>query len=139
LKRPRIEKSDKTIDKEPSPEPASAVEEEEEVLSERISAVDETGPEPPVSAIEGEALTENPSSPTEATDTVDVDDNAPAAASSSKGEKGDGTFKENPYIYLPQDHPLLQACLYVADDYLAFVFTLLNRLNSTYTEPGDSK
>jgi hypothetical protein len=46
-------------------------------------------------------------------DTVDIDDSTPAAASSSKGEKGARTFKENPYIYLPQDLPLLQACLYV--------------------------
>jgi hypothetical protein len=112
-KRPRIEESDETIDEEPSPEPASAVE-EEETLSEPVSATEETGPEPPVSAIEEEAPEENPASPSEVMDTGDVDDSTPAAASSSKGEKGDGTFKENPYIYLPQDHPLLQACLYVA-------------------------
>ncbi|KAJ2912919.1 hypothetical protein MD484_g7500, partial [Candolleomyces efflorescens] len=108
-KRPRIEESDETIDEEPSPELASTAE-EDEAPSEPVSAIEEAGPEPPVSAIE-EALEENPGSPSEAMDTVDVEDSTPAAASSSKGEKGDGSFKENPYIYLPQDHPLLQACL----------------------------
>jgi hypothetical protein len=107
-KHPRIEESDETIDEEPP----SAVE-EEEASSEPVSAIEKTGPEPPVSAIEKEAPEENPGSPSEAMDMVDVDDSTPAAASSSKGEKGEGTFKENPYIYLPQDHPLLQACLYV--------------------------
>ncbi|RXW16069.1 hypothetical protein EST38_g9789 [Candolleomyces aberdarensis] len=109
-KRPRIEESDDTIDEEPSIEPASTVE-EEEVSSEPISAIDETGPEPPVSAIEEEAPEDDLGSPSEAMDTGDAEASAPAVASSSKGEKGDGTFKENPYIYLPQDHPLLQACL----------------------------
>ncbi|KAJ2926378.1 hypothetical protein H1R20_g10705, partial [Candolleomyces eurysporus] len=109
-KRPRIEESDDTIDEEPSIEPASTVE-EEEASSEPISAIDETGPEPPVSAIEEEAPEDDLGSPSESMDTGDAEASAPAVASSSKGVKGDGTFKENPYIYLPQDHPLLQACL----------------------------
>lgn len=109
-KRPRVEDAD-AIGDEPPTEVFSVA--QGGISSKSVSATDGSMPEFPASVKEEEFSKEHLDSSSEVMDVGDGEDDTPTTASISTGQKGDGTFKENPYIYLPQDHPLLKVCLYV--------------------------